>query len=415
MTRADRIALRDWLAQGYGLDTDTLGADALAQAVRMRGMATGLPREEDYLERWRHDAAERQALLEHLLVGETWFFRERGAFGLLRQHALARREAARPLRVLCLPCASGEEAWSIAITLHQAGLDAATAHIDAMDLNPKALDTARRGSYGPRAFRTLNPEDWPEYLSPGDAGRFRVADCLRAMVSFRQGNALDAKDLRKHAPFAAIFCRNLMIYMDAPGRTRLCRQLFDTLAEDGLLFLGHAETPPEDSGFVRHGDSAAFAWKRTREPLPAALPKPSPRSEAGRERLSQRATVPPRGLVATPVTANPSPPTPTATDAPIQTARELANQGAYADALRLLERELAQSPLDPDLYALLGILHDLQGRREQAVGHFRRALYLAPGHAESLAHLALLQEQRGNRAEAERLRQRLRQAGAARP
>ncbi len=99
----------------------------------------------------------------------------------------------------------------------------------------------------------------------------------------------------------------------------------------------------------------------------------------------------------------------------ISTARELANQGAYPDAMRVLERELATSPLDPDLHALLGILHDLEGRREQAVVHLRRALYLAPGHAESLAHLALLQEQRGHRQEAERLRQRLRHSGAIRP
>ncbi len=414
MTEAGQRELRDWLDRGFGLDAETFGPGALAAASRARELATGLARAGDYLELWRRDEEERQALLERLLVGETWFFRERGAFDALREQALAARLAGRPSRVLCLPCARGEEAWSIAITLHGAGIGSAGL-ITAVDLSRPALDTARLGRYGPRALRGLALENWPEYLVPDGPGRFRVADAPRGMVEFFRGNALDAGWLRERGPFEAIFCRNMMIYMSAAGRVRLCRFLAEILAEDGLLFLGHAETPPAEAGFGHHGASGAFAWRRVPDSLPAM----------GQQRISE----PPRGF------RHPIPPAPLlqsqaiapenrleshlpseeGRSAGVRAARELADRGAYQEAMRLLESELAKSPLDPDLHALLGILHDIQGQRDQAATHVRRALYLAPGHAESLAHLALLQERRGNPAEAERLRQRLRQSGSIPP
>lgn len=406
MTPGDRAYLRAWLEREFGLDADTLGPDAPDLALAARRAATGLDGEAAYLRLWRRDPLERQAWLEQVLVGETWFFRERGAFGLLRQHAGASGRADRPLRVLCLPCASGEEAWSIAISLRQAGLDADSARIVAMDASHAALDAARRGHYGLRALRGLDPRQWAEYLLPEAEGRFRVADSLRGMVDFVAGNALDAGILRQHAPFDAVFCRNLMIYMSAAGRVQLCRSLADCLAADGLLFLGHAETPPEPAAWARHGDSGAFAWRKA-----TAQPR-SP--DAARRSPGKPPTDPPPGLRSTPAGPGDAPQSPriappNPSPSALHTARTLANQGAYQEALRLLEQAVAHSPLDPDIHALLGILHDRQNQPERAALHFRRALYLAPGHAESLAHLALLQERRGLRAEAERLRQRLRQ------
>jgi len=406
MTPNDRACLRAWLEREFGLDADTLGPDAPDLALAARRAATGLDGDADYLRLWRRDPLERQAWLEQLLVGETWFFRERGAFGLLRQHAGASGRADRPLRVLCLPCASGEEAWSIAITLRQAGLDADNARVVAMDASHAALDAARRGHYGLRALRGLDLRQWAKYLLPAAEGRFRVADSLRGIVDFVAGNALNAAMLRQYAPFDLIFCRNMMIYMSVAGRVQLCRSLADCLAADGLLFLGHAETPPEPAAWVRHGDSGAFAWRK------ATVQPRSP--DAARRNPGQPPVDPPPGFCSTPAGLSDTSPAPriappNPAPSPLHTARSLANQGAYQDALRLLEQAVAQSPLDPDIHALLGILHDQQNQPERAALHFRRALYLAPGHTESLAHLALLQERRGQRAEAERLRQRLRQ------
>ena len=393
MTQAEQAALSDALELEFGLDIATLGPGALGHALK----ALGAAQESKLLGPARRDSAEQLALLEQFLVQETWFFREAGAFDLLKQFASLPRP--RPFRALCLPCASGEETWSIAIALRAAGLNSESARVIGVDVSPSALDAARAGHYRPKALRGKPLENWPDDLLADPDGGFRVADRLRGMVVFQRGNAMDARFLRDIGPFDAVFCRNLMIYMSASGRARLCRSFGEILAEDGLLFLGHAETLPEGSGWSRHGESAAFAWRRTRKPAP--IPQ-TPPLEAH-----------------TPPSVRRVPPDLRASRAPragrSSLARDLANQGAYGEASRLLRRELSASPLDPDLHALQGILHDIQGQQELAIRHLRRALYLAPDHAESLAHLALLQEQRGNRAEAERLRRRLKRAAPPRP
>jgi chemotaxis protein methyltransferase WspC len=468
--------LRGWLEQRFGLDLAAFGASALAEAVQARVRATGSERTEDYLGRWRGDENERQALLEQFLVGETWFFREWAAFEFLGEQARAlagRFRAGNPLRILCLPCASGEEAWSIAITLHEAGLNAASASIDAVDLSHGAIREARRGVYEMRKLRGQPLARWADYLQAEGPERFRVADVLRDMVAFFQGNALDSKFLRSRGTYDMVFCRNMMIYMSNQARSRLCRLLAGLLAPGGLLFLGHAETLPADAGFSRHGGFGAFAWRRDSEqagqesnavelrnpfpmghsvcisPLPIAgsvekaskagwaeersptvmskidtpaqedrrrsglsptyghfmatchLRYPLAGEASGRDSKADGGTIP--AGPAQPPSAPAAPP-PSA----LETARTLADRGAYGESLELLEREQARRPLDPDLHALLGVLCDVLGRHDKAVTHFRRALYLDPTHPESLAHLALLLERRGNPVEAGRLRQRLR-------
>jgi chemotaxis protein methyltransferase WspC len=444
--------LSGWLEQRFGLDLAAFGASALAEAVQARVRATGSERTEDYLGHWRGDENERQALLEQFLVGETWFFREWAAFEFLGEQARAlagRLRAGNPLRILCLPCASGEEAWSIAITLHEAGLNAASASIDAVDLSHGAIREARRGVYGMRKLRGQPLARWADYLQAEGPERFRVADVLRDMVAFFQGNALDSKLLRNRGTYDMVFCRNMMIYMSNQARSRLCRLLAELLAPDGLLFLGHAETLPADAGFSRHGGFGAFAWRRDSEQAgiagsgvkaskagwaeernPTVMSKidtpaqedrrrsglsptcghfmatchlryPLAGEALGRDSKADGGTIP--AGPAQPPSA-PSAPPPSA----LETARTLADRGAYGEALELLEREQARRPLDPDLHALLGVLCDVLGRHDQAVTHFRRALYLDPTHPESLAHLALLLERRGNPVEAGRLRRRLR-------
>ena len=94
-----------------------------------------------------------------------------------------------------------------------------------------------------------------------------------------------------------------------------------------------------------------------------------------------------------------------------QIARELADQGALELALDTLKQQGLEYSLDPSAHGLAGVLLDALGREEEAVGRFRRALFLDPGHAESLAHLALLLEHLGRHHEATRLRKRLVEGG----
>jgi len=267
-------ALARELRTRLGLDIEALGPGALAHAVRGRARARALD-EAAYLDALARDSAEWQALVEALLVPETWFFRDRGPFALLSHwatHAWAGRDARHPVSVLSLPCSTGEEAWSIAITLAAAGLAPDAFRIDAADLSERALAVARAGHYRPRALRggPLDPA-WARYLHRGADGHLEVAAALRPSVTFQRANLVDAPRVFAGRRFDCVFCRNLLIYCDDAARRAAVAGFTALLHPDGLLVLGHAETlPPDTTDFVREGPANAFAWRRAAAPAIAS-------------------------------------------------------------------------------------------------------------------------------------------------
>jgi chemotaxis protein methyltransferase WspC len=361
-------------------------------------------------------------LLDRLLVGETWFFREWPAFEALaawvQSHA-GDFTARAPLRVLALPCATGEEAWSIAAVLHEAGLDARRVTIDAMDISPSAIRTAREGLYPQRKLRSQPLERWTGLLCPEAGALLRVDPRLRGMVHFTEANAMNADFLLKRDPYHAIFCRNMLIYMSEEARRHICGTLGRCLKPGGLLFLGHAETPPTGLGLIRTPFDGAFAW--TQQPTPDKAPvanpakpavppvKPVARLAAPRPG-SRRMEAPklPNAADAKPARiAADSMPAPSAPGPDLARLRELANQGRYEEALRLLNAAEASQSLDPEMHALAGVVLSAMGQAGEAENRLRRALFLRPNHPDCLAHLALLLEKKGDVAEAARLRTRL--------
>jgi len=434
--------LTDWLGSNYGLDPDILGLTALDEALQVRSRDTGMSDFGVYVEHWRQDERERAALLQRLLVGETWLFREWASFQCLedwlRRHG-ASFSPGEPLRILSLPCATGEEAWSIAALVDEAGLDAARASIDAMDINPDALKLAREGSYAQRKLRGQPPERWSRAFQLQSDGRLRVTEALRGLVRFVEGNAMDSAAFGKRGSYHIIFCRNMLIYMNTAARHQICQTLHRYLRPEGLLFLGHAEVAAPGLGLVRSGIHGAFAWRREREgeaataQIPPALPSRTlENSRPAAARLPLPRTVSRSLLPRPPEAVSSGANTPHARESAIpggqseraaqtgsrnafdlDAVRRLANAGRYEAALGELESPAADASLDPEVHALAGIILGAVGRKTQAIARLRQALFLEPNHAESLAHLALLLEEQGDTAGAARLRGRL--PGSVRP
>lgn len=434
--------LTAWLGSNYGLDPDILGLTALDEALQARSRDTGMSDFGVYVEHWRLDERERAALLQRLLVGETWLFREWASFQCLedwlRRHG-ASFSPGEPLRILSLPCATGEEAWSIAAIVDEAGLDATRASIDAMDINPDALKLARQGSYAQRKLRGQPPERWSQAFQLQPDGRLWVTEALRGLVRFVEGNAMDSAAFGKRGSYHIIFCRNMLIYMNTAARHQICQTLHRYLRPEGLLFLGHAEVAAPGLGLVRSGIHGAFAWRREREgeaaiaqtlpalpsrapessrPATARLPLPKPVSRSLLPRLPQ-AVSSGTNTAHAPESVIPGGQSEHAAQAGSRNAfdldavRRLANAGRYEAALGELESPAANASLDPEVHALAGIILGAVGRKTQAIARLRQALFLEPNHAESLAHLALLLEEQGDTTGAARLRGRL--PGSARP
>jgi chemotaxis protein methyltransferase CheR len=192
------------------------------------------------------DPAALLALVEHSVVGETSFWRHPEQL-----EALARLlcGAPAPLRIWSAGCATGEEPYSVAIALLEAGRLGRGDRIVATDVSGRALATARAGLYGARALRKLPADLAARWFGPGE--RRRLAGGARALVSFSPHN-LVADPAPGDAPFDVVLCRNVLIYFTPQTARAVLARIAGAVAPGGLLALGPIELPLASAlGFER--------------------------------------------------------------------------------------------------------------------------------------------------------------------
>jgi chemotaxis protein methyltransferase CheR len=229
----------------------------LLRRLRARGLRSFA----DYLQLVQAEpAGEREAFVNALTTNLTSFFREPHHFELLREHALRHRASERrPLRVWSSACATGEEAWSIAMTLREASCPA---EVLATDIDTDVLDTASAGVYPSERADPLDPARLRAHMLRGtgdNAGWVSVRPELRALVTFRQLN-LQSPQWPSMEPFDAIFCRNTAIYFDRPAQQALLARFATLLRPKGLLAVGHAESFPATHPAFRACGRTAYEY-----------------------------------------------------------------------------------------------------------------------------------------------------------
>ncbi|GIZ12898.1 CheR family methyltransferase [Pseudomonas sp. NCCP-436] len=403
------------LKQRIGLDAESVGRSVIERAVRQRMKAIGQHEAETYWLTLCSSPGEQQALVETVVVPETWFFRYPDAFRALARLALERHaqlQGARTLRLISLPCSSGEEPYSMAMTLLDAGFAPSQFQIDALDVSEKVLEHARRGLYGRNSFRG-NTLEFRERYFREQAGEFLLDERVRSCVRLRAGNLLDSNLLTTEPPYDFIFCRNLLIYFDRATQLRALQQLKRQLQPEGLLFVGPAEASlASQNGLQALGHQQTFAFRLSpataAEQPPPRVPDCRPRTRATPvPRLAATAKPRAKSLEAKPT------PAPAKSSDLWQEVANLANAGRSAEARLLCERQLQQQGPCATAYYWLGLLSDADGNDEQASAYYRKAIYLQPRHREALAHLATHLEAQGDMAGAKRLYQRAQTDGVA--
>ncbi|MGH9733059.1 MAG: CheR family methyltransferase [Candidatus Acidiferrales bacterium] len=200
----------------------------------------------DLLRQIRGSSIEYESLLERLLTQETSFFRYPGVYEALEKKILPEVQEKkfwqnpRTLRVWSAGCATGEEPYSIAITLCDSLKFAEAWEIEvlATDISRCALRDAEKGQYTRRALENLSPRQVETYFAPAKHG-FQVRPRIRRMVSFAQMNLVDSIYVGK---LDCIFCMNVLMYFSEERRLSILRRFFDALEPGGYFLLGHAET-----------------------------------------------------------------------------------------------------------------------------------------------------------------------------
>lgn len=411
-----------FLKDRIGLDVASVGEAIVERAIRQRHLATKSADSDGYWHMLQTSADEQQALIEAVIVPETWFFRYPESFVSLSNLAKARiaeLNGARPIRILSLPCSTGEEPYSIAMALLDADAQASQFMIDAMDISPLSIQRAQRGVYGKNSFRgdTISFRD--RFFNVTGEG-YELQDRVRDRVSFRAGNLLDPA-LMNQTAYDFVFCRNLLIYFDQLTQQHVFEVLKRLTRSDGILFIG----PAEGSLLARMGmrsigipQTFAFCHHTAAQQAPAPAVAPLPRS----------GLIPPAftGRSVTPPTPRPSalPSSASSRSAPVipgkgpaviarddiatllATIASLANEGKSQEARLACERFLKSHEPVAQVFYWLGLLSEVEGGIAQAQGFYRKALYLQPQHPEALAQLAALLAAQGDSAGARRLNER---------
>lgn len=185
----------------------------------------------------QRDPAALAALVEHAAVLETAFWRHPEQLAAVGRAAAAHPG---PFRIWSAGCATGEEPYSVAIALLEAGRGGGGDAILATDVSERALAAARVATYGERALRRLPYDVAARWLEPG--GRRRVAPEARALVAFERHN-LVRDPAPRGAPFDLVLCRNVLIYFAPETAAEVLYRLAGALVPGGLLVLGPVELP----------------------------------------------------------------------------------------------------------------------------------------------------------------------------
>lgn len=388
------------LQDRIGVDPLSLGSNLLSNLVAKRMRILGVTDPERYAAHLQDCAEERAALIEDVLVPETWFFRGGKVFSFLAEHVQQAILSAPPdatFRILSAPCSSGEEPYSMAIALLEADIPRERWTVEGIDLSERSLVRAQQGVYRESSFRETPAFLRSKYFHERPGG-WELVPSVRGLVRFQRGNLLDSELLAGAAPFDLIFCRNLLIYLHAQARQKVLSNMERLLAPQGILCMGHAEPLNLlDPHFQTTGPAAYFLFERggkqeRSQPLPPRKQPQIGKSAPRRPRPSSAAAAP-----------SPAPVPPDL----LRQARREADAGSLDKALQTCQAHLAVAEPSADAYSLLGVIHQARRERSKAVACFRQALYLDPVHEEALLHLLLLYQESGNEAAALRLRRRL--------
>lgn len=396
-----------WLHDKLGFSSEIIGSRAVEFAVRQRLDALSMDDPGAYFKIITSQSDEWQRLVNLITIPETWFFRDEKPFSFLAGFGQKFHEEnvdGRVLRILSVPCSSGEEPYSIVMTLLDQGLAPGSFSVHAVDVNTTVLNRAQQGVYRETALRAIDEARRNRFFERRDDG-YLIREQVRQLVRFKQGNILHLS--KESSVYDIIFCRNLLIYLSDQKKQELLRNLEMCLSPDGILILGHAELSQAVlTHFAPVGVPGSFAVHRrvsvdgrgAQLPIralnmdlltpPTPSPKPSGRPSNHPDTRDKRVAKLQSEEIERLVTK----------------IEKLADGGQLDEAAQSCVPFVDASVDDPDLYYVCGLVYEAVGRQAQAIELLRRAVELQPEHYRALILLAAALESQGEIDEALKLR-----------
>ena len=398
-------AIIQHLNQTTGLACENLGILNIRRSIANRMAILNCKTVASYWVQLQQNSEEWQAFLNEVVVPETSFFRDRVPFQLLanwaKDHCFRGLKTDRKLRILCLPCSTGEEAYSIALSLLAVGLTLEQFRIEAIDLSDRAVATAKKGCYSIQPVGIEWERCHSYWQFKNDV--LHILPAVQQIIEFKVGNVIDrVLNSGCDEEYDIIFCRNLLIYFDTETRQQVLSSFDRSLKSDGLLFVGHAETGSlgrDRWTAVPHGFS--FAYHKATLVVKSIGPEAIPKSLVRNMQFNKLTKRPgfdfaqPSLVVHKPVVDL------------LTRSKELANNNQLNEALKDCELYLKEFPMCSDGYFLMGQIYQAMKLTTDAERCLKRSIYLKPQNTEALIQLALLRDGTGDRQGGDVLRDRI--------
>lgn len=387
----------------FGLKYSGPRYSTIAAQVLERSISAGCASSTEYLQRFISDsfnAKEYEYWANVLTVNETYFMRNAGDWKALKNTILPmiiqNRRSSRTIKIVSIGCASGEEIYSMALSIAQwfpELLDWKLLLIGG-DIDTSLLEIAREGGpYSQRSIRLIDPKTRDEYLYQKD-DRWFVRESLKTYTDFRYFNILKTVDPVLTQQVDILFCRNVLIYFDTSTAIQCVKKCINYLAPDGSLILGSSEgfLADEAGSPARIIDGAFVVGKNTASVAPAQLSTVDRR--IGEEAAGDWRSAESAHNLGSEEQSWPS------TDQMLQESRFLIDKGDLDSARRKLRTVLLRQ--DPSVHGhyLLGIVYEHVGALEKAAHEFEEVIRLAPEFCMGYLQSVLVYKRMGLREKA---------------
>ncbi|MCX5806504.1 MAG: hypothetical protein NT010_10635 [Proteobacteria bacterium] len=420
---AGMLNAEELLSKKIGLEPESIGRKRIADIVNTRMELSRIDDVNKYLQKLETDPAEFEGLIEDLTVSETWFFRDIESYNYLKKYVdeiKSQVPEKKMLKILSIPCSTGEEPYSIAITLLETGLLPEHFEIDAIDINTKAIRKAKLALYGKGAFRGEKRDYRDKYFTYLKK-EFLLDPAIAGLVNFSRDNFMEPHALWKHGPYHVIFCKNLLIYLNDDARKKVFDNINNLLLPNGIVFTGHAEIMSFlQFGFSPIKHSRSFACRKAEageDPSSLLYGRLNPPGYLQRDEKLKKSFYKREEAKSSNINVD----TAIHKIVPevnlkkqksddklsISMIRKLADGGSLDEALSMCEQFLKKHKQNKEAYYLMGLINLALNVFDKAEAFFQKTLYLDPYHYEALMHMQLLYEKKGDRTKASAMKGRI--------
>ena len=395
-----KIALEfaESMSDTIGFDLNRIGVNLAIRAAHQALTSFKALTNEAHKNQMLNSAPCRQLFIESIVVSESWLFREPKVFEHINSTVCRRLETQSKVAILSAPCATGEEACSIALSLFESGHSQTQFHITAADISRLAIRKARRGIFTENALRTVDEPRRRRWFS-STPHEWEVSAKVKNTIDFVDLNLLATDAAQKLLQLAAgqydlICCRNLLIYLTKPARKKLIVSLEKLLKPDGELVVGAVEPVILPSSDWEPTGPLTFCRRKR-----SHTPKVQQHSNLDtKHSISSHAQKKLYAFAATASTMDSVKdiPAPAVSREIIQEVEACANAGDIATAIQLCQQSLRSDGTQTDLLYTLAMLHQTMGDFKTSKKLLEKAVYLEPRHQGSLLCLALIAKQQGD-------------------